>query len=111
MVKSRVVVLLSAQYQNISLKKLTPMIEKMSMNKNKTRSTLAKAGTDASIEFTTRRSSSFLVIILSGLSPLNALNALSAYKEFMLTPAIIKPMLISDPLTTTTSMMFHADRK
>jgi nucleosome binding factor SPN SPT16 subunit len=60
------------------LKKLTPIIEKIRMNREQTRSTFFIEGRDARRAFTTNRIPSFLDITRNGLKALSALRAFKA---------------------------------
>lgn len=68
------------QYANLPLKKLTPIIEKMSKINEPTMSTFYKAPNVENKAFTIIFRLSNLLMTLSGLKALNALNALRAAK-------------------------------
>ncbi len=67
------------------MKLLTPIIEKININKEHTSSTLVIDGIEAIKAITTNFIPSLFEITLSGLKALNALKAFKAYSEFMST--------------------------
>ena len=83
------------------------MIEKMRINNEHTRSTLVIDGNEASNAFTTSLIPSFLEIILSGLSALNALSDFKAYSELVSNPIISMYKSTIDAVTTKASSEFQ----
>jgi hypothetical protein len=91
----------------VPLKKFTPPIEKIRMNREHTSKTLVIEGRDAKRALTTNFMPSFLEIILRGLSALNALSALRAYSCCISISAIMKTRSNMEAVTTKASSMFQ----
>jgi hypothetical protein len=93
----------SSHLWNAPLKILTPIIAKMSMTNEQTKSTFVIEGIDARRAFTTNFIPSSLEMTLNGLNALSALNAFKAYKDCISIFKIMRIRSIMDAVTTNPS--------